>query len=237
MFRSIHTWGIWLFVYLPALADSDEDDDGIDDDYEDEHEREVDIEYSPSEVKISSSYEYNEMENEFEVYMKTSAEGLEFELEFEEEFDDDETEIEFEVEISEIVEYRDLDADGIAEFITYDDSFAYQYCPYAAGVGVKVILAYDPEQGLYIPASPRFPEQYAEEIATNQQRALAAPGDLGEWEGTNICAILPLALDYLYMGESDKAQAEFFSRYSGIDIDLKWNEILQVVQSSPLYIP
>ncbi len=107
--------------------------------------------------------------------------------------------------------FEDLDADGISEFITYDDSFAYQYCPYAAGVSVKVIMAYDPGQGLYVPASPRFADDYSEDIATHEKRATAAPGELGEWDGTNICAILPLALDYLYMGQPDQAQAEFAS--------------------------
>ncbi len=133
--------------------------------------------------------------------------------------------------------FEDLNADGISEFITYDDSFAYQYCPYAAGVTVKVIMAYDSEQDRYLPASPRFPELYAEEIATNELRALAAPGELGDWEGTNICAILPLALDYLYTGHPDRAQTEFASRYSGLDTDAKWAEILKIVQSSPLYTP
>ena len=77
----------------------------------------------------------------------------------------------------------------------------------------------------------------AEEIATNQQRALAVPGELGEWDGTNICAILPLTLDYLYLGQPDLAQTEFSTRYSGTDAITKWGEILQVVQSSPLYTP
>ena len=133
--------------------------------------------------------------------------------------------------------FEDLNVDGISEFVTYDDSFAYQYCPYAAGVTVKVIMAYDPEEDRYLPASPRFPEQYADEIATNEDRALAAPGELGEWDGTNICAVLPLTLDYLYLGEPDKARTEFYTRYSGLETDLKWEEILQVVQSSPLYTP
>jgi len=133
--------------------------------------------------------------------------------------------------------FEDLNADGISEFITYDDSFAYQYCPYAAGVTVKVIMVYDPEQDRYIPASPRFPEQYADEITTNESRALAAPGEFGEWDGTNVCAILPLALDYLYTGQPDRAQTEFYNRYSGSDTPKKWNEILQVVQDSPLYTP
>ena len=133
--------------------------------------------------------------------------------------------------------FEDLNADGVSEFVTYDDLFAYQYCPYAAGVTAKVIMAYDAGQDRYIPASPRFPEQYADEIVTNQQRALAAPGELGEWDGTNICAVLPLALDYLFMGQPDRAQTEFASRYSGLDADVKWNEVLQIVQGSPLYTP
>ncbi|MGD8403200.1 MAG: VCBS repeat-containing protein [Anaerolineales bacterium] len=133
--------------------------------------------------------------------------------------------------------FEDLDADGIFEFITYDDSLAYQYCPYAAGVAVKVIMAYDHGQDRYIPASPRFSKQYAEEITANELRALAAPSELGEWEGTNICAILPLVLDYLYLGQPDRARTEFYNRYSGLDADLKWDEILQAVQGSPLYTP
>lgn len=133
--------------------------------------------------------------------------------------------------------FEDLDTDGVSEFITYDDSFAYQYCPYAAGVSVKAIMAYEPEHNRYLPASPRFLEQYADEISRNKDRALAAPGELGEWDGTNICAILPLALDYLYLGQPAKAQSEFASRYSGSDMDTKWTEIMYVVQSSSFYTP
>jgi len=134
-------------------------------------------------------------------------------------------------------DFEDLNADGVSEFITYDDSFAYQYCPYAAGVIVKVIMAYDPGQDRYIPASPQFPDEYSEEIARHQQRADIAPGEMGEWDGSNICAVQPLALDYLYMGQPDRARTEFYNRYSGSDADEKWAEILGVVQGSPLYTP
>jgi hypothetical protein len=133
--------------------------------------------------------------------------------------------------------FENLNADTIPEFVTYDDSFAYQYCPYAAGVQVKAIMAYDPAQERYLPASPRFPEQYKEEIATNEERAQYPPGELGEWDGTNICAILPLTLDYFYMGQPEQAKSEFYSRYSGPDADAKWNEIVQVVENSSLYTP
>ncbi|MHA1513963.1 MAG: LPXTG cell wall anchor domain-containing protein [Candidatus Heimdallarchaeaceae archaeon] len=109
------------FMLMPVIADShddDEDDDGVDDSYEEENSREVEIEYSPNEVEIESSLETGEnIENKFEIKMKTSPEGLEMELEYEEEMDDNETEIEFEVKITEIVEFIDLNADGM-----YDSS-------------------------------------------------------------------------------------------------------------------
>ena len=89
----------------------------------------------------------------------------------------------------------------------------------------------------YLPASPRFPQQYSEEIANHQDRALADPGELGEWDGTNICAILPLTLDFLYMGQTENARVEFYNRYTGTDADVKWNEVLQTVENSPLYTP
>ncbi|MCE7740290.1 MAG: hypothetical protein KAU62_12590 [Candidatus Heimdallarchaeota archaeon] len=105
------------FIYMPVIADShdeDEDNDGIDDSYEEENSREVEIEYSPTEVNIESSLETNgDIENEFDITVKTSSDGLYVELEFEEEFEDNETEIEFGIRITEIVEFRDLVADGM----------------------------------------------------------------------------------------------------------------------------
>lgn len=133
--------------------------------------------------------------------------------------------------------FEDLDGDNVHEFITFDDSFAYQYCPYAAGVTVKVIMAFDVAQDRYLPASPRFPEQYTQDIATHEGRALAAPGELGEWDSSNMCAVLPLVLDHLYLGQPDIAQTEFSTRYNGKDAVTKWGEILQVVQGSLLYKP
>lgn len=134
--------------------------------------------------------------------------------------------------------FEDLDTDGASEYLTYDDSFAYKYCPYAAGVSVKVIMAYDSAQDFYIPASLWYPEQYAAEIALNEQRASKyKSGELGEWDNSNICAILPLSLDYIYMGQPELARAEFYKRYSGANVDEVWNEVMLIVQGSPLFTP
>lgn len=135
-------------------------------------------------------------------------------------------------------QFQDLNGDGIFEFITYDDTFAYQYCPYAAGVFVKVVMEYDAAQDRYAPASPRFSDQYREDITQNEGRALSAPGEFGEWDGTNACAILPLVLDYLYIGQQDQAHMELVSRYSDpAKAESFWNEVLLAVQGSPLYTP
>ncbi|MCG3216031.1 MAG: hypothetical protein KAS63_04915 [Candidatus Heimdallarchaeota archaeon] len=108
------------FLYLPVYADNhddedetDEDDDGIDDHIEDENEREVSVELSDNEAEIESSLKTDGIKNEFEVKVKTGYEGLEFELEFEKDNQTVETELEFEVKITKIVEYRDIDSDGI----------------------------------------------------------------------------------------------------------------------------
>ena len=109
------------FIYMPVIADShddehDEDEDGIDDSYEEENHREVKVEYSSNEAQIESSHETGEdKENQFKITMKTGDEGLEMQLKYEEEIGDNESEIEFEVKITEIVEFRDLDANGIYE--------------------------------------------------------------------------------------------------------------------------
>lgn len=134
-------------------------------------------------------------------------------------------------------QFQDLNGDDLYEFITYDDLFAYRYCAYAVSPSVKVILAYDSSAQLYLPASPRFPEQYAQEIA---QHAALAQGDLSNFvgdDGTPKCGVLPLVLDYLYMGQPEKAHQELLRLYPYPDVELFWNEILTSVQQSPLYTP
>lgn len=49
--------------------------------------------------------------------------------------------------------FEDLDEDGIYEFLSVDDSFAYRYCAYAGTPIVRVVLKYEPGAG-YVPASP-----------------------------------------------------------------------------------
>jgi hypothetical protein len=133
--------------------------------------------------------------------------------------------------------FEDLDGDGVFEFVTCDDLFAYAYCSFAASPIVQVILQYEPGRG-YVPASPRFAHLYAGPIATHTQMAEAAqPEGLGEWDATTKCAVLSLVLDYLYTGQAERAWTEFDRLYGYPDRLLFWAEVVQAVAESPLYAP
>ena len=134
-------------------------------------------------------------------------------------------------------QFKDLDGDDIYEFVTYDDLFAYQYCAYAGSPFVKVIMAYDADAQSYLPASPNFPDEYIVDIQNNTEIAESVkPGDYAEWDETTKCGALPLLLDYIYLGDLEKAHEELLRIYPYGDAEDFWDEILLQVQDSPLYI-
>jgi hypothetical protein len=134
-------------------------------------------------------------------------------------------------------QFEDLDGDGVLEFVTCDDLFAYVYCAYAFSPFVQVILQYEPERG-YVPVSPRFAHLYAEAMATHTRLAEeTSADDTGGWDGTNKCAVLPLVLDYLYTGQADQAWSALTQFYHYPDRLLFWAEVVQAVAESPLYVP
>ena len=133
--------------------------------------------------------------------------------------------------------FQDLDGDGVLEFITCDDLFAYEYCCFAGSPAVRVVLQYEPGRG-YVPASPRFPQVYADDIARDLKLAEeATPGGMGEWDNDTKCAVLPLVLDYLYSGRADEAWAAFDRLYTYPDASVFRAEIEQTVSESPLFVP
>ncbi len=138
-----------------------------------------------------------------------------------------------------IGEFEDIDDDGIYEFITADDSFAYEYCPFVSSPFVKVIMVYDAQEERYLPASPNFPEEYAQDIkedAYNAERvSRASVSENGEWDETTKCSVLPLILNYIYIGELETARTELDSLYKFDDVDRFWNDLMLIVQDSPLY--
>jgi hypothetical protein len=96
--------------------DDDEDGDDVDDDEEDEEERSVSIDIEDDEVEIESRLKNGAQKDEFDVEFSVD-EGVEIELEYEHEIEDDEIEIEneseFEIEFKKLIEFRDLNNDGL----------------------------------------------------------------------------------------------------------------------------
>ena len=137
-------------------------------------------------------------------------------------------------------EFKDLNGDDIYEFITTDEVFAAKYCPYASSPVVKVIMAYDITEMSYLPFSPNFPDEYKDDIARDTKNAervsKAETYENGEWDETSKCSILPVALDYIYLGDLDKARSELERLYIYDDIDEFWNEVMLVVRDSPFYV-
>ena len=133
-------------------------------------------------------------------------------------------------------QFEDLDGDGAFEFVTCDDLFACTYCACAFSPFVRVILQYEPGRG-YVPASPRFADLYAGEIGEHTQWAQdVSPDELGSWDETIKCRVLPLVLDYLYIGQADRAWEAFDRFYNEPDAALFWAEVVQAVAKSPLYL-
>ena len=131
--------------------------------------------------------------------------------------------------------FQDLDGDGVYEFLTCDDLFAYKYCPYAWSPLVQAVLKYQPGSG-YLAAGSRYPGLYAEDIARHTKTAQeGAPGDAAEWDDTNKCAVLPLVLDHLYSGQPEAALAALRQYYQFPDWRDWWAEVREAVSQSPLF--
>ena len=137
-------------------------------------------------------------------------------------------------------QFQDLDGDRIYEFITFDDIFALEYCPYVSSPFVKVIMVYNPEKGAYLPASADFPDEYLIDIEDDTKNAervsRANESENGEWDETIKCSVLPIMLDHIYLGNLDIARAELDRFYTFDDIDRFWNEVMLIIQDSTLYV-
>lgn len=136
-------------------------------------------------------------------------------------------------------DFADLDGNGTFEYRTCDDSFAYEYCSYAASPLVLSIMHYDAILGQYVAASPNYPAEFAGEIAWGLSRALQHYSGRNEYEdsvdGTPKCEVLGLILAYLYVGEIDLARAALDRFYEEPDKERFWQQILTRTSASYFY--
>jgi hypothetical protein len=97
--------------------DGDEDDDDIDDDYEDEHGRVVKVENGTDEIKLESELKTGDRKDQFTVKVHAGDDlGIKLEYESESETalgEETELEIEFKVVFKSLIEFVDIDGDGL----------------------------------------------------------------------------------------------------------------------------
>ncbi|MFX1316294.1 MAG: hypothetical protein ACFE9T_10550 [Promethearchaeota archaeon] len=109
---------------LGVAVASDEDDDGVDDDLEELSKRDIEIQFDSNEIHLKSTQRTGEREDEIELTIKYDSEGLNIEIGYESEIENEseseietEIELEFEVTFRKLIEYVDLNDNGV-----YDES-------------------------------------------------------------------------------------------------------------------
>jgi len=109
--------GILIFSFgIGNAAATDDDNDGVDDDFEEENERDLQIEISADEFQIESVLRNGEQKDSIELKIKYDSSGLDIDLGYESELSSDnstEYEIEFSVRFRSLIEFVDLDGNGI----------------------------------------------------------------------------------------------------------------------------
>ncbi|MFX0076048.1 MAG: hypothetical protein ACFE96_11435 [Candidatus Hermodarchaeota archaeon] len=95
---------------------SDDDGDGVDDDFEEQRKRDIEIQIEPGEFQVESTLRNGAQKDEIKLKIKYDSEGVSIEIGYEEELNSDNTtelEIEFEVTFRKLIEFVDMDDDGI----------------------------------------------------------------------------------------------------------------------------
>jgi hypothetical protein len=119
-------------------------------------------------------------------------------------------------------ELKDLNGDGIYEFVTYDP-MPMGTC--SSGTAVMTVLRYDASQQKYVGASPQFASYFDTYIADLTASTQPTP------------ACLPLVAALLYIGKTDEARSEFDRLYTGTDPDMYWEDMKSTVEHGRYYVP
>ncbi|MCZ7544105.1 MAG: thrombospondin type 3 repeat-containing protein [Anaerolineae bacterium] len=128
--------------------------------------------------------------------------------------------------------FENLDGDGVLEFTTCDDIFAYAYCSYVESPMPGVVLRYEPGRGYY-PATAQFVPSGATFDHTDILTQIAA----GAYDSDESyrCMVLRVVLDYLYAGNASQAWAQFEALYTLPDKDEFRRDIEDTARRSSLY--
>ena len=109
--------GILVLTSASSLVSAtDDDDDGVDDDIEESHKRNVEIQFEPGEIQIESTLRNGARHDQIKLKIRNESEGISIEFGYEYDLSTENTtevEIEFEVTFRKLIEFVDIDDDGI----------------------------------------------------------------------------------------------------------------------------
>jgi hypothetical protein len=131
--------------------------------------------------------------------------------------------------------FHDLDGDGMFEFVTWDDSFAYEFDSYANSPGVPVALRYDPASG-YVPVNGLLRHTYEQAIVAQLEQMWASSQVLAN-AAVAAPAVTQLVLLYLYLGRSAEAWEALYRFYQFPDVEDLRTHIAGIVYGSPCFQP
>jgi hypothetical protein len=118
LFFCIFILGIVLFnLSIVSVIASDDDFDGVDDDYEILNNRNIEINFSSNEFEVESFLRNGTHRDQIRFDVRYDDNGIEIELQYNPEIEGGEIELEFSVSFHKLIEFVDMDSDGI-----YDNS-------------------------------------------------------------------------------------------------------------------
>lgn len=126
----------------------------------------------------------------------------------------------------------DLDGDGVPEFRTCDDSFAYTFCDFASSPMPPVVYAYDRSERRFVLATPRFAATFPLDPMADLEKAMAEATDVKQAR----CAALTPALALIYTGREAQGLALFQRLYRRPDADAIEQQALTIAHASNKWV-
>jgi len=133
-------------------------------------------------------------------------------------------------------ELIDLDKNGVLEFQTCDDMFAYEFCSFAFSPMPTVVLAYDARKGAFALATPRLAKYLPDPKRAQLDDARKTMAENRADPEISRCAAFGPALSLIYSGRINEGLAIFRQLYRRPDRAMLEQKAMDMVKKSPLWV-